>query len=154
MTTKVRGFEEVVPHHRQHKDDVKLPKRADSGSAGYDFYTPISFLLQPNEKIEIALDVKAYMQADEVLLLFIRSSIGNKEDIVLANGTGVIDQSYHNNPKNDGNIHIYLVNTGYEVRHFTKGERIVQGVFLPYLVADEDETIHASRRGGSGSSNE
>lgn len=153
MVMKVRGFEEVLPHHRQHQGNVKLPKRADPGSAGYDFYTPIGFLLQPSEKIEIALDIKAYMQVEEVLLLFIRSSVGNKQDVVLANGTGVIDQSYHNNPKNDGNIKICLVNTGYEVRRFVKGERIAQGVFLPYLVADDDETLHSSRRGGSGSSN-
>ena len=34
-------------------ESIKLPKRATIGSAGYDFYTPVSFTLKPQETINI-----------------------------------------------------------------------------------------------------
>lgn len=34
-------------------EDIKLPKRATAGSAGYDFYTPETFSLKSGETIKI-----------------------------------------------------------------------------------------------------
>ena len=158
--TKLRGFEVVLEKLRKHseyfaKDLSKInviPQRADAGSAGYDFVTPTAFTLPPGAKHVVWTDVKAYMQDHEVLQLFVRSSVGIKRDIVLANGTGIIDASYYNNPDNDGNIGICLVNNGLQSHHFEAGERIAQGIFLPYLVADNDNPIHNERAGGFGSS--
>ena len=50
------------------------------------------------------------MPDDEVLMLYIRSSIGIKQHVTLANGTGIIDADYFSNPDNDGNIGICLQN--------------------------------------------
>lgn len=39
-------------------DSLTLPKRATVGSAGYDFYTPIDFILKPNETIKIPTGIR------------------------------------------------------------------------------------------------
>lgn len=151
---KLRGFEKVSDKFRKHPNvDIQLPKRGDSRSAGYDFYAPCDIVLQPNESILVFSDVKAYMEDDEVLLLFVRSSIGIKKGLVLSNGTGIIDSSYYNNPSNDGNIGIALKNTTNEIVEIKQGERIIQGVFVKYLVADDDCVLYGDRIGGIGSSN-
>lgn len=85
----------------------------------------------------IPTNVKAFMPDDEVLMLYIRSSIGIKQHVTLANGTGIIDADYFSNPDNDGNIGICLQNNSDEIVSFKKGERIMQGILLnmPYAIA-------------------
>ena len=151
---KTRGFEIVDDKFRKYPNvDIQLPKRGDSRSAGYDFYSPCDITLQPGEKILLFSDVKAYMQDDEVLMLYVRSSIGIKKGLVLSNGTGIIDSSFYNNPSNNGNIGIALHNTTDKIVEIKQGERVIQGIFMKYLVADEDNVIHQDRTGGIGSSN-
>ena len=160
-----RGFKVVVDEHKKYGEGVRahgvsqviyppiqLPTRADKRSAGYDFYTPVDFAVLPHSKMLIWTNVKAYMQEDEVLQIFVRSSIGIKHDCVLANGTGIIDASYYENKDNDGNIGIVLVNRTGQTKEFRAGERIAQGIFTKYLLVDEDMTTSEERTGGIGSS--
>ena len=85
-----RGFKVVKDEMRKHKGvEIQLPVRGDLRSAGYDLRTPIEIVLKPNERKLVFTDVKAYMQEDEVLELYVRSSIGVKKGIVLSNGTGI-----------------------------------------------------------------
>ena len=119
-------------------------------SAGYDFYLPCDLILQPGEKTCIWSDVKAYMQEGEVLMVHVRSSIGIKKGLMLSNITGVIDADFYNNPNNDGNIGIALYNYSNETVELKRGERICQGVFIPFLVADNGNT-DKERVGGIGS---
>ena len=128
--------------------------RADAKSAGYDFYSKESYILAPNQTKVFWTDVKAYMLPDEVLMLFVRSSIGIKKGLSLANGTGIIDASYYNNPNNDGNIGIALHNYSKKPVAIKEGERIAQGIFMKYLVTDRDNTLNEERSGGIGSSGE
>ena len=152
---KLRGFEQVSEQHRKHPNvDIQLPKRGDSRSAGYDIYLPHDIEIPPRESKLIFSDVKAYMQSDEVLMLYVRSSIGVKKGIVLSNGTGIIDASYFSNLDNDGNIGLALYNRTDEVVKLKAGERICQGVFIKYLTVDNDECINNERKGGFGSSGE
>ena len=151
--TKVRGFEVVKDEARKTEGNVMLPKRSTSGSAGYDFYIPYDVIIPPHGCSEIIpTDVKAYMQDGEVLLLYVRSSVGIKKGLVLANGTGVIDKDYYSNPDNDGNIGVALRNETDTEVFLKSGERIMQGVFVNYLVADDDD-IKEVRDGGFGSTN-
>ena len=90
------------------------------------------------------------MQEGEVLLLYVRSSVGIKKGLVLANGTGVIDADYYYNESNDGNICLALRNETDTDITLKAGERVMQGVFVPYLVADDDTTTE-TRTGGIGS---
>ena len=144
----MRGFEIVPIENAKHPDkSIKLPTRGDDRSAGYDFYAPEDVLIQPGEKVTIWSDVCSYMLPDEVLMLYVRSSIGIKKGLVLANGTGIIDSSYYPN-----NIGICLFNTGQLPVKILKGDRVAQGVFMKYLTADNDEVLNKARKGGFGSS--
>ena len=133
-------------------DDVKLPVRSDSRSAGYDFFAPRDLQLLPAQKLVLYTDVKAYMQEDEVLQIFPRSSMGIKQGMMLANTVGIIDASYYENEGNDGNIGLALLNTSGKAIKINKGDRIAQGVFIKYLLADDDEPTNDKRVGGIGSS--
>lgn len=147
-----RYFEVVKDEFRKYGDvEIKLPVRGDKRSAGYDFVTPVDIELAPGERKLIFTDVKAFMQDDEVLELYVRSSIGCL-GIILQNCTGIIDSSYFNNPKNDGNIGIPLWNTSDHKITIEAGERVIQGVFKKYLIADNDKYLNGERVGGFGSS--
>jgi dUTP pyrophosphatase len=92
------------------------------------------------------------MHYDEVLMLYVRSSIGIKKGLVLANGTGIIDYDYYSNEDNDGNIGICLLNISDKEVTIEAGERIAQGIFLPYLIS-ENGNSEEERKGGIGSTN-
>lgn len=147
---KIRGFELVREDMRKNKVKcILLPKRSTKNSAGYDFFLPKNVAILPHDSAFVCTDVKAYMQEDEVLLLHIRSSIG-KRGIVLSNCTGIIDSDYYSNPTNDGNIGIMLRNMTDEVVELMGGEKIMQGIFTKYLIADNDNATE-ERIGGIGS---
>lgn len=131
--------------------DTVLPKRKTAKSAGYDFVLPCDVRLNPRSiSAIIPTNVKVSMPDDEVLMLYIRSSIGIKHHVTLTNGTGIIDADYFSNPDNDGNIGICLQNNSDEIVSFKKGERIMQGIFVKYAVCDSDDTNEV-RKGGFGS---
>lgn len=132
--------------------DIKLPTRADVGSAGYDFYIVDDITINPGETVIAPTYVKAKMDLDVVLLLYVRSSIGLKRRLSLANGTGVIDSTFYGNPDNDGNIGIALYNYGTEPQTLKAGERVAQGVFVKYYTTVDDNTINTVRTSGFGSS--
>lgn len=148
----MRKFEVVKDEFRKTQGDIKLPTRSDSGSAGYDIYTPYAFEVKPKETVFITTDVKIAMEEDEVMFLFVRSSIGIKRRLMLATSVSVIDSTYYGNPGNDGNLIVVLTNMGEETQKFDKFERIVQGVFCKYLTVDDDAPLNQERTGGIGSS--
>lgn len=146
-----RGFKEVENVFKKNDGDVILPVRSTKNSAGYDFVTPIRIVIYPRGTSQLIFtDVKAYMNDDEVLMCHVRSSLGMKKGISLANTTGVIDADYYQNPQNDGNIGFRLRNNSDETVYIDKGERVIQGVFQKYLITDDDE-ITTCRDGGIGS---
>ena len=151
MQTKIRGFEIVEEEFRKHPNTIKLPTRATKTSAGYDFYSPVEVTIQPKSKELIWTDVKAYMQKGEVLILDVRSSIGIKKGLILANILGIVDHDYYQNPDNDGNIGICLYNMSDKPVTLESQERIAQGIFIPFLVSDNGNTDE-ERQGGIGSS--
>ena len=154
MINEGRGFQKVSRFYRKNgvNSFAQLPTRADKKSAGYDFYLPCDITLKPHETKLVFTDIKAYMRDDEVLMLFIRSSVGVKLGVTLANGTGIIDASYYNNLDNDGNIGIALYNNSIKTVELKGGDRIAQGIFMKYLVASNEDILNASRQGGFGSS--
>lgn len=141
----MRKFEVVSGY-----DYVKLPKRATKYSAGYDFCALEGDVIPPHQSQIFATGVKACMNKDEVLLLFVRSSLAIKKQLTLSNSVAVVDADYYNNPKNEGHILISLHNNSDFPRQIKAGERIAQGVFQKYLITDDDDA-EAERDGGIGS---
>ena len=129
---------------------IILPKRQTKNSAGYDFYVASDTIIKAHSVALIPTGVKAYMESDEVLKIYVRSSMPLKRKITLANNVGIIDSDYYENPDNDGHIMIQVMNFSDTDCLIKKNERIAQGVFLKYLLADDDDTFE-SRLGGFGS---
>lgn len=132
-------------------NDIIIPKRATSGSAGYDFYSPIDVVVNPNEFVRIPTGIRCYMEKEYVLHLYPRSSLGFKYQMGLVNTTGVIDSDYYN-ADNEGHIIVGVVNRGNKPMEIKKGDRFVQGVFVQYYLAIEEEN-NEERHGGFGSTN-
>lgn len=146
----IRGFEYVKRIDRDIQKIIDLPKRSTSRSAGYDFTSPSYVFIQPGQTKKIPTGIKAYMLPDEYLAIHIRSSLGIKHNLMLANCTGIIDSDYYSNPDNDGEIIIAITNLGTETHEIKFGERFAQGIFCKYLIVDNDNTT-TNRIGGIGS---
>lgn len=144
--SKVRGFELVSSFTNSNL----LPKRETAYAAGYDLKAAVTTEIAPGEIKLVPTGVKAYMQAGEVLYLYDRSSNPRKKGLVLINSVGVIDGDYYGNSANEGHIFAQMQNITDEPVVVEAGERIVQGVFMPFLVADGDEA-DGVRTGGFGS---
>ncbi len=155
----IRGFEKIsLEQYKkdnldiEYYDDYIVPTRATKNSAGYDFYLLNDYQLDPNKIVKIPTGIKSYMQSDEVLFLFIRSSLGFKYNLRMCNQVGVIDSDYYNNTDNEGHIWVCIKNEGTQTIKLNRGDRFVQGVFTKYLKIDEDKT-NSDRTGGIGSTN-
>lgn len=171
---KKRGFEVVSSYQDQ---QINRPQRATHQAAGYDFeaaqdvvipsiwkmgiFQGVKTLLDSEKQaaqkvikpILVPTGIKAYMGEDEFLQLANRSSNPLKRFLILTNGVGVIDSDYYNNETNEGHIMFQLTNFGLSDVVIKKGDRIGQGIFLPFLKADSDQS-QGERTGGFGSSNE
>jgi dUTP pyrophosphatase len=173
-----RGFEIVSQYADA---GLSLPQRSTKNAAGYDFCAREDFVLKSvwrydfvrlfrlirnehpltGEDFEraskvlkpllVPTGIKAYMGEDEVLVLANRSSGPIKRGLILPNGIGIVDADYYNNESNEGEIFFQLVNLSPRDVVIKKGERIGQGVFMPYLKADGDQSTGTERQGGFGS---
>ena len=133
-------------------DETKLPVRGSKGSAGYDFFAPCDIYCPAHGFSElIPLNIKAYMQKDEVLFLTTRSSLATtKAKLMVSQGTAVIDADYYSNPSNDGNIGVMFYNRSDKDYIILEGTRCCQGIFMKYLTIDDDVFL-GDRIGGYGS---
>lgn len=156
-----RCFEKIS--YTQFKNDIyddinlyniyEMPKRSTKYSAGYDFFSLNDFVLKPGESKKIPTGIKACMMDDEVLLLYIRSSMGFKYNIRMCNQVGVIDKDYYNNINNEGHIWIKIQNEGVNDYVVKKGDAICQGIYTKYLIVDNEIEIENERISGIGSTN-
>ena len=148
---KLRGFE--IAKGWEDKN-INLPKRSTKYAAGYDVEAAEDTIIpafKPGVKPTlIPTGLKAYMQDDEMLCLYNRSSNPKKKGLVLANSVGIVDKDYYGNADNDGHIMYAMWNFKDEDIKVEKGERIGQAIFQKYLIADND-SADAERTGGFGS---
>ena len=144
----MRGFKIAKGYEDK---NIQLPKRSTLKSAGYDFETCEDLTILPHT-IELAeTGIKAYMQDDEVLKIYPRSSLPKKYGLTIPNNVGIIDADYYNNPDNDGAIFVSLYNFTDQKVFVPKGTRVAQGIFIKYLKAEEDQPLNNHRLGGFGS---
>ena len=125
--------------------DTKLPERQTKASAGYDFYVIEDVEIPAYGTVMLPTNVKAYMQEDEVLMLYARSSLAIKRGLILQNTTGIIDSDFFPHE-----IKVALRNTTDKPVTLLKNERCAQGIFLKYLVSDNGN-LDNTRDGGIGS---
>ena len=146
---KVSETEFLKTGDKETYEQIKLPRRATSGSAGYDFFSPIAFSLKPNEEIKIATGIRCKIDEGWVLKIYPRSSLGFKYRLTLNNTVGIIDSDYFF-AENEGHIFIKMTNCGNSEITVEQGKAIAQGIFLEYgITLSDDQT--AVRKGGIGS---
>ena len=132
-------------------DEIQLPKRATSGSAGYDFFSPSSFTLQPNFTANIPTGIRVKIDEGWVLKCYPRSGLGFKYRLQLNNTVGIIDSDYFYSD-NEGHIFLKVTNCTNEGKtiKINPGDRFAQGIFVQYGITYDDDT-DAIRNGGFGS---
>ena len=146
-----RGFE-IAKGFEDKK--INLPIRKTKYSAGYDVEAAEDTVIPSFKKgmapTLIKTGIKAYMQDDEMLVLYNRSSNPKKKGLILANSVGIIDKDYYENEDNDGHIMFAFYNIKEEDVTIKKGECIGQAIFQKYLLTDDDNA-EGIREGGFGS---
>ena len=133
-------------------DVLPLPKRATSGSAGYDFKAPFDFTLKPGQTVKILTGIRVRVDDGWWLGCFPRSGLGFKYRLQLANTVGIIDSDYYE-ADNEGHIMLKLINNSEKHLDLSAGTAIAQGIFLPIGFAVEDE-VENIRQGGLGSTSD
>ena len=86
------------------------------------------------------------MAADEYLEISVRSSCPLKYWLILANGVGIIDSDYYNNPDNEGEIFFQIINLSPFPVYLQKGDSIIH----KYITTEDDAAV-GKRIGGTGS---
>ena len=144
FTGILKGASEGGPYRR-------LPERGTKASAGYDFYNPEKVEIEPHTLKLIKTGIKAQFPDDMTLKLYNRSSNPKKKGVMLANGVGIIDSDYYENPDNDGEIGFMFYNFTDEVTVFEAGDKLGQGIFEKYYKVDDEDEITTERVSGWGS---
>ncbi len=134
-------------------NNIKLPRRATSGSAGYDFYSPKNFTIAPGQTIKIPTGIRCKIDNGWVLKCYPRSSLGFKYRLQLNNTVGIIDSDYYYSD-NEGHVFLKLANCSNEgkILNVRKGDGIAQGIFVEYGITYDDQAMGV-RNGGFGSTN-
>lgn len=94
--------------------------------------------------------IKCQLDPDCYLELSVRSSTPLKYWLILANGVGIIDADYYNNPDNEGEIFFQLINLSPFPIQLCQGDIIGQGVIKRYVTTNDDAAT-GKRLGGFGS---
>jgi len=112
--------------------NATLPERATKHSAGYDISASETVTIQPDEIKMVSTGLAVQLGHDEVLKLYDRSS----------------NPDYYPNEFKG-----LFMNISKEPVTISKGQRIMQGVFVKYLTTDDDNA-NGKRTGGFGSTGE
>lgn len=152
----LEGWKDTFPETTEEKvkeiyEQIRLPKRATAGSAGYDFFSPVDFTVAPGQGIKIPTGIRAEMEPEWVLKCYPRSGLGFKYRLQLNNTVGIIDSDYFYSD-NEGHIFAKLTNDSREDKtlELKAGEGFMQGIFVEYgITVDDDAT--GIRNGGFGS---
>ena len=140
----------VVPSYWKILNNIILPNNLTDMKT-YKLNEVAEFTKKYNFKPTLVpTGVKAYIPQDEYLQLSVRSSCPLKNWLILANGVGIIDADYYNNPDNEGHIYFQIINLFPEDILLKQGDKIGQGVFLTYDTTLDDHAVE-KRLGGFGS---
>lgn len=164
-----QDYEKYEEDIRKIYDQIQLPKRATTGSAGCDFFSPSDLSIYPDGsqvigennpfkifkgEIKIPTGIRCWIDNGWVLQIYPRSSLGFKYGIHLANTVGIIDSDYYNSD-NEGHIFVKFLNDS-SIRKpilIKTGQAFCQGIFTPYGITYDDNVV-GKRNGGFGSTNQ
>lgn len=130
---------------------LQLPRRATTGSAGYDIFAPYDIEILPQQTVKIPTGIRVTLDDDKFLAIYPRSGLGFKFKMQLWNTTGIIDSDY-NQSDNEGHIWCKFYNGSPDGKTIVirKGEAMCQGIIQQFFKTVDDET-DGVRNGGFGS---
>lgn len=130
------------------RDGVVVPKRATSGSAGFDLQAaiPEAITIAPGELRSIPTGIAVKLPDTSVGLLFGRSGLGIKHGITLSNSVGVIDSDY------TGEICVGLCNVSDEPYTIMPLDRVAQLIVMSPVQTEivVTDTLEETERGSGG----
>jgi dUTP pyrophosphatase len=128
---------------------VSLPAYETSGAAGFDLASRVDMTIEPGQVVLVPTGLVVEVPAGHLLGVFARSSTPLKRGLMVANGVGVVDSDYCG-PADE--IKIEVVNFTTTPVAIRRGERLAQGVILPFVRAEwqEERKIQRPTRGGFG----
>jgi dUTP pyrophosphatase len=134
-------------------NSIKLPSRATSGSAGYDFYMPVGYKIFAKEKesLKIPTGIRVFIEDGWTLKCYPKSGLGFKYKLQLNNTVGIIDSDYYYSD-NEGHIFAKIYNDNNEGKELilNQGDGFMQGIFEQYGIT-YDDNANGIRNGGFGS---
>jgi dUTP pyrophosphatase len=128
---------------------VALPRYETAGAAGFDLAATADVTIEPGQIALIPTGLVIEVPAGHFLGIFARSSTPLKRGLLVANGVGVVDSDYCG-PADE--IRIQVLNVTAQPVAVRRGDRLAQGVLIPYVKAEWREQASSDRptRGGFG----
>ena len=147
----IKEVPQLAEKVREIYEKIKLPRRATAGSAGYDFFMPVTKTLKVQETLKVPTGIRVKMDENWVLKCYPRSGLGFKYRLQLNNTVGIIDSDYYGSD-NEGHIFAKLTNDGKEGKEveLKEGTGFMQGIFVEYGITVDDD-VEEVRNGGFGS---
>ena len=140
------GYWNSMDKLEQQWEAIKLPTRATSGSAGYDFYMPYERAVN-KFPVTIPTGIRCKIEPGWVLVCCPKSGLGFKYKMELDNTLGIIDSDYYFSD-NEGHIMAKIRTETPTI--LQQGQKFMQGLFLPFGITTDDE-CSGVRNGGFGS---
>lgn len=131
------------------KENAVIPSAATKTSSGLDLHACISepITINVGESVTVPCGIAVCPEREDVvMLIFIRSSLGRKHGVTLANSVGVIDSDYR------GEILVPIINHGTAPFTLEPNERFAQLVVTPIIFPEicQADELPESERGESG----
>lgn len=113
-------------------EDLPLPSRATSGSAGFDLHAAVDaeLRIEPGARVLVPTGVRIAVPPGYEAQVRPRSGLALRHGIVLPNAPGTIDSDYR------GEIQVIVMNAGHEPFAVRRGDRIAQLVIAPVARAE------------------
>lgn len=130
---------------------IKTPKRATTGSAGYDIFAPFDITIPPKGTVKVPTGIRILLDDDKFLAIYPRSGLGFKYKMQLYNSVGIIDSDYAHSD-NEGHIWCKFYNDSPDGKTIAikKGEAMCQGIIQEFFTTENDSS-DGIRNGGFGS---
>ena len=144
----LEGWKDTFPETEEEKiraiyEEIRLPRRATAGSAGYDFFSPVDFELNPGETLKVPTGIRAWMEPDWVLKIYPRSGLGFRYGVKLSNTVGIIDMDYRQSIRAKITSDVECI--------IDVGEAFMQGILVPFGTLCGEIAPTSIRKGGFGS---
>ncbi len=98
----------------------KFPTRATEGSAAQDCYARTAANIDVGERALIPLGFRMALPQGYCAYLLPRSGLAARKGLTVLNSPGLIDSDYR------GELHVILINLGFDVVHIEAGDRVCQ----------------------------